>query len=264
MTNLKQSFKAARYHKRMSISLFVVFSLFLMCLAFLSQLLDTQKMTLNYLLGKWDQLKTILPQFDTELNKHLLKSNDLIVTFYDHIRLIILLTSFIAFFLLSVYFTKERKEELYSLSYIGIKRREMLPRLLLELIFPVIISLPVILCAFLVFHNQIINESIQTNQKVMNHYFQSEKLVKRKDDLFPDTKEKEKEDHVVSLNSDRTLLPYNRTSILDVKVSTLSFNHVFSTLIANFCLLFINMIVAYSAGFYCYTTFAFKKRRFAS
>lgn len=252
MTNLRQSFKAARYHKRMTISLFIVFSLFLLLLSYISQLIDTQKFTLSYLLGKWDQLKHILPQFDTELNNRLGNSNDLIMAFYEHLRLLILVCSFIAFFFISLYFTHSRKEEIYSLNYIGIKRREMLPGLLLELFFPIILSLPVIFCILLVFHSHFLNESIQTNQKVMRHYFESEQMVPKKRENVPVTNTNE---------SEKKLLPYNQTSILDVNITNNSNSHVFTTLLTNFILLCSDLIIAYTAGFYCYTTFGLRRRK---
>lgn len=250
MTNLRQSFKAVRYHKRMTISLFIVFSLFLLLLSYISQLIDTQKFTLSYLLGKWDQLKHILPQFDTELNNRLGNSNELIMAFYEHLRVLVLVCSFIAFFFISLYFIHSRKEEIYSLNYIGIKRREMLPRLLLELFFPIILSLPVIFCILLVFHSHLLNDSIQTNQKVMKHYFESEQIMPNKRENIPVINEPEKK-----------LLPYNQTSILDVNISNNSNSHVFTTLLTNFVLLCINLIAAYTAGFYSYTTFGLRRRK---
>ncbi|MBP2966795.1 hypothetical protein J8385_19675, partial [Acinetobacter baumannii] len=120
MTKLRQSFIAVRYHKRMSISLFIVFSLFLLLLSFISQLISTQKFTLYYLLGKWAQLKEVSPYFDDNLSKHLSSSNALIMNFYENLRIFAIFSTFIIFFLISLYFSHYRKEEFYSLNYIGI------------------------------------------------------------------------------------------------------------------------------------------------
>lgn len=261
MTNLRQSFDAAKYHKKMTISLFVVFSLLLLLFCFITQLIDTQKFTLSYLLGKWDQLKKILPQFDSNLNHQLIKSNELMLSFYDSLRLILFIFAFLIFFSFSLYAAKIRKEEIYSLNYIGIKRRHILPRMLLELLIPVLFSLPFIFCLMLVFHNQFLSQSIQVNQKVMGHYFQTDNLFDKETLKNTEVDLNEDEHFNLTTSNEKTLLPYNKASILDVKLSTNSFTQVFMMLLTNFMLLFGNMIVAYSAGFYCYTTFGFRRRR---
>lgn len=261
MTNLKQSFQAAKYHKRMTLSLFIFFSIFLLILSFLSQLIATQKSNMIFLMSKWDQLKNILPTIDSRFTERLTLSNEMILKLYDHLRISLFILSFLLFFFLSLHATRSRKEEIYSLNYIGIKRRKILPRLLLELLFPVLLSLPFIFCVLLMFHHQVIDKSIEINQQVLKHYFQSEEIAH-----IP----KEKKASVITSNEETKnkttkiepeLIPYNQTSILDVDTSTDSLSHIFSMLVTNFMLLYTNMITAYIAGFYCYTTIGFRRRR---
>ena len=260
MTNLKQSFKAAQYHKRMTISLFFFFSLFLFLLTFVSQLIETQKFNLTFMLNKWEQLKHYLPTSNSHFHERLLFSNDLILKFYDNIRLILIISSFIVFFFLSLHATRSRKEEIYSLNYIGIKRRKILPRLLLELLFPVILSLPIIFCLLLVFHNQFVDKSIEVNQQVLRHYFGTEEVIqKKREESFIESSALTNQ--TSNSNEETTLIPYNKTSIFDINMVTNSSTHMIKNLIINFVLLYINMLIAYIVGFYSYTTLGFRRRR---
>ena len=261
MTNLKQSFQAAKYHKRMTISLFIFFSIFLLLLSLLSQLEETQKSNINFLMTKWDQLKSLLPTLDSRFGERLNLSNDLILKLYNDLSIFILALAFLLFFLLSLHATKSRKEEIYSLNYIGIKRRKILPRLLLELLFPIILSLPFIFCVLLMFHNQVIDKSIEINQHVLKYYFQSEEVIRNPKETKTATLTPKKGNNNKNETIEPELIPYNQTSILDVTSTTDSLSHIFSMLIRNFSLLVINLIVAYISGFYFYTTLGFRRRR---
>jgi hypothetical protein len=86
----------------------------------------------------------------------------------------------------------------------------------------------------------------------MRHYFESEQMVPKKRENVPVTNTTE---------SEKKLLPYNQTSILDVNITNNSNSHVFTTLLTNFILLCSDLIIAYTAGFYCYTTFGLRRRK---
>ena len=264
MTTLTQSYKAAKYHKKLSIIFFLVFSLLLFLLTFISQLLYSQEAMMNFILKKWDYLKTILPQANTHFNEQLTNSHQYITSVYNNFYLATLLISVIGFFLLSIYIAKHRKEEIYTMQNIGIKQGTILKHFLMDLLLPMIISLSFVMLLFLIFQNQLINRSVNINREVVNNYFEEELLsIHETSDVSASKKTvtKTKKDFIGPATPVKSgLSPYNETTLFEFHVSSNSFRKTFSIILSNFAKLCLTSLLGCLLGFYTYTSLFLNRR----
>ena len=265
MTNLRQSFEAAKYHKKMTMASFVLFTLLLMAMTLISQLKLTQSFTLTYLLNKWEQLKLYFPQLDTELNKELTKTNTSMIRYYNEWYFVLSVFSFILFLVFSFYMMNKRKAEIYSLTYIGVRRIQIFFRMVLETIFPVISGLFVSLVLLLIFQTPFVNQSLVLNQQLMNHYFEEQMSSQ------PQIKKKEATNVVAQSNNDTIqlatpdeteVLPYNKTSILNIRITENTLTHSGYALIKNFFALYLSLLLAFALSFICFMKMFLNGRRF--
>lgn len=256
MTTLKQSFIAARYHKKITILYFFVFSLLLFTFTLISQLVQTQNITLRYILKKWDSLKTALPQISSSLNDQLIDSNHYITSFYNNLFISLAFFSIIIFFIISFYASKIRKDEIDSMYYIGIKRSNILKYLLLELISPIAISISSLLLLLILFHGQFINESITINKKMVDKYFEDQSLVFTQTHEDSDLTHSETIDKTMSptKNDVKTILPYNKVSLFDVSLEEISFTNTIKDFLRNTIILISTTIIGSLAGYFSYIT----------
>lgn len=262
MTTLTQSYKAARYHKKITIIFFILFSLLLFSLTFISQLIYSQEAMMSFISKKWDYLKTILPQANTNFNEQLISSNHYITTIYDNFYIKILLSSILIFFLLSIYIAKNRKEDIQTMQYIGIKQKVILKHLLMDLLLPIVLSLSFIMLLFLIFQNQLINRSVNINRNMVNNYFDEELLsIHGTNNLSPQaTVSKSNNDSNVTTPIKSGLSPYNETTLFEFHVKSNSFRKTFSTILVNFSKLCITSFLGCFLGFYSYTSLFLNRR----
>lgn len=262
MTTLKQSFVAAKYHKKITIFYFLIFSLFLFSFTLISQLVQTQNITLKYIMNKWDSLRSALPQITSGLNDQLIESNHYVTSFYNDLFLALVFFSIVFFFLLSFYASKIRKDEIDSMYYIGIKRSHILKYLLLELISPIFISISSLLLLLILFHGQFINESVNINKKIVDNYFEEQSLVFTQThedaDLTNTTNQNKKK--MSSKNDTKTILPYNKVSLFDVSFEEISFKNTLKNYIRNSLILIATTIVGSLAGYSSYISLCSYRR----
>ncbi|HCM90305.1 MULTISPECIES: FtsX-like permease family protein [Vagococcus] len=262
MTTLTQSYKAAKYHKKITIIFFLLFSLLLFLLTFISQLIYSQEAMMSFISKKWDYLKTILPQANTNFNEQLISSNHYITTIYDNFYVASLLSSIFIFFLLSIYIAKNRKEDIQTMQYIGIKKKIILKHLLMDLLLPIILSLSFIMLLFLIFQNQLINRSVNINRNMVNNYFDEELLSIHETNNInqQSTVSKLTKDSKVTTPVRNGLSPYNEATLFEFHVKSNSFRKTFTIILINFSKLCLTSFLGCLLGFYSYTTLFLSRR----
>lgn len=254
MTTLRQSIVAAKYHKKLTIIYTLFFALLLFAFTLLSQLVLTQNIALRFILSKWDKIKNALPQVESTLNEQLIDSNDFIMTFYQKLFFLLIISSIVIFFLLSTYAAHIRREEINSLYYIGIKKSLILKQLLLELLIPIIISFSSVLLILVLFHSQLVSESININRKFVDKYFDRPTLVFTQTEEFSDKPTSKNEKPLAVSKANNTILPYNKISLFEVSSEEVSFRQTFLDFLTNLFILILSAIIGSSIGFYSHMT----------
>ncbi|MDT2831524.1 hypothetical protein P7H62_10740 [Vagococcus carniphilus] len=254
MTTIRQSIVAAKYHKKLTVLYTLFFALLLFVFTLLSQLVLTQSIALRYILGKWDQIKNALPQVESTLNEQLVDSNDFVMTLYQKIFVLLIISSIFIFFLLSTYAAHVRREEINSLYYIGIKKGQILKHLLLELLIPIIVGFSSVLLLLVLFHSQFVSESITINRKFVDKYFDQPTLVFTQTEELSDLTSQKNGKPLTTSKPKNAILPYNRISLFDVNSAEAPFKQTFLDFLTNMLLLTLTAIIGSFIGFYSHIT----------
>ncbi len=261
MTTLRQSIVAAKYHKKLTVICTFFFAILFFLLTLLSQLTLTQSIALNFILGKWEHIKKILPQVESTLNEQLIDSNLYVTTIYHKLFIYLIISSIVIFFLLSIYSACVRKEEINSMYFIGIRKTKILKHLLTELIVPIFFGFSSVVILILIFHSNFVNESINLNRKFVDKYFDQQTIVfNQNDELSNLTTTKTNKSFQSSSKENKAILPYNKISLFEVKVENPPVKQTIFRYITNLLTISATAIVGSLIGFFSYMMFSSRRR----
>lgn len=245
MNAIKQSFLAVKYHKYVSSCFFVLFSALLLMATFLSQLIFTQKIMLNYIDNKWAYFHSVSPNVTTTIQEELIHQINLLSHHSIKYAKLLMIVSTVGFYIFSIVIAKIRKNDIHAMFNMGVNKHNIIKLLLSDLFIPIGISLLVCVSFLLVCQEQFVQMSVNVNQKmIQQHVKQPEFIIEQTDNHTTQKKPTE----------EKVLLPFNQLTLMDSNFGTSDTVRLVQLIGINFSAMLLSCLFGSFLGFYTYSS----------
>lgn len=170
MTRLRYAFASVRYHKKSGYLLFLFYCLILTLSTFCLSLIQRQLNVIAAVKDRWNVFLQSFPSAKTSIFNQVQLWNKEVLKNYIFIGLFSILFFLIVFLLVNFKIQSQRKREIESLEFLGLKPYQMTLQFILELFLPLLYSFFTLITFALLFSNFFVSTINQSNDYILNQH----------------------------------------------------------------------------------------------
>lgn len=168
MRNFKNIVASITYYRKHNIVLFIFFTLSIFSLTMLELLSLTQQAKFAQLTDSWSFLDDYLPGNSKEAFGTISASNIALQKNYERLMLLDITVIAITLIGLAGILLYLRRQDIKSLISLGLNRGKIIFQLVIEAVFPIVLSFIVLICFSLLFQNTIKNHVVALNTNLFS------------------------------------------------------------------------------------------------
>ncbi|AQP52916.1 hypothetical protein CBF34_07275 [Vagococcus penaei] len=259
MTSIKQYYLSLKYHKKLAIVFFLIFTCLLFLFVLLYQLRVTQLNSHELIQEKWNYFTGLSVDTKANVQEALLENNFSLLTFYNHLLFGLILLSFMIIYLFGYISSKKRRPEINYMLNNGVKTFEIIARFMIDALIAAICSLLILTLVLSILQNTFIKSTVYLNQCVSTKELSKRNLVI---EHAPDLKSLARpETTEIPKNPENNLLPFNENSMFSSHLEKHTITEIIRNVNQHFVLLLIISAWSLFLGNYSYMLIHVKNRR---
>jgi len=257
MRLIKTAYSGTKYHKKSALFFCVLFSLLLLLLMTVMQLIHIQQINSRIVREQWALFKDKGPAFISQIYATVQSSSSVLVTSYRIVLIGCLILSALSFFLFSYLTARRRKSDIQSLRYMNVPKYGIVISFLMELFISVMTSFILVAVVLFLFKADIVRSIYHLDQHLLEKQVAVE-LVNHPD--LTDRQTSDTPDNDDAKKDRRLIIPFSDTALAINYGYDMPLFQLFQIFLRSFLILVGLFLIVSSLGFYsviskCYQVF---------
>ncbi|MGY3765148.1 hypothetical protein ACWOAH_01125 [Vagococcus vulneris] len=252
MISLKQIYFSMKYHKKLTIAFFVIFTVLLFMLILIYQLRFVQLNSNQILEDKWAFLNELSESTKQNIQHTLAQNNIALLKFYNRILFFLIILSFMSIFFLGYFIANTRKSEIIYMLNSGVAKVKIIGYFIFETLVSSIVSFLILTFLICLLQAPFIKGTVKINQFFNTYQISKQHLIIEQ---MIDTENEQPilENREIKISNKKSaLLPYNEDTIFLNQMSDHSFRETLNNIFHQYSLLLIICIWSLTLGIASY------------